>query len=409
MLMASAACGNAESEAADPNGDLSGTLNFPGFFWQDPGHDWLLEQTDRFGTEHPGVTFSDAYVPFPNYHQKMYTDMAAGQAPDIVVPYDPQIRQWARQGLLEPLDEYLEAEGVDVEELIKPQQLAVVDGHIYGLLWYTNPRVLVYNQKMLSDAGLEPPANVDELNAAIERLRDESNQQFGFATVTGSDSPDATYLDIMPIIAGFGGAFVREGKPTANSPETVAALSFIEDNLTGNLVPRSTTQASYREAFINGKVGMITIGPFIVNAAKAENPPVGEQLSSTRVPLPSESNIAVNVFLAVPKDAQNKSAAVRFLLDSLLPEVQVQAAEKINGIPATGEVPEDFLEQNPWFQAPLDAAQVAVSYAPDGAEDQMPQILNIVIDNYQAMLATDATAQEAADAMQQELEELLGT
>jgi multiple sugar transport system substrate-binding protein len=415
LLVTAAGCGGGggggggSQGKVDPNAAVSGTVNFPSFFWREPGHKWLLEQTKRFASVHQGAKVEGAFIPFSDYHKKVYTDMVSGQAPDLTEPYDPEIRQWAKAGLLEPLDDYLKDAGIDVNKLLKPQQIAIVDGRVYGLLWYSNPRVLVYNKKILDDAGLQPPANLEELNAAIGRLRDESKQQFGFATLTGSDSPNSTYLDIMPIIAGFGGAFVRDGKPTANSPETVAALRFIEDNVTKGLIPRSTTQQAYRDAFMQGKVGMIAIGPFMVNTTKETNPAVGATLSTRTVPLPASSNIAVNVFLAVPKKAKNKAGAIRFLLDSLDPQVQANAADQINGVPATGEVAPDFLAKNPWFQAPVDAAKTAVSYAPSGAEDKMPQVLKIVTDNYQAMLSTDVTAQQAADKMQQQLEQLVGS
>src|SRR5262249_32528187 len=202
---------------------------FPSHLWTDPGLGVAFNAAKaKLLADNSGLKFDAAEIPFTNYFQKEYTDMVSGRAPDMVVPYDPQLPQWVRQGLLEPLDSYLSAAGIDVTKATRTQQLASIGGHVYGVMVSSNPRGLGYNKTLLGQAGLRPPANRDELKAAIARLRDPAKQQFGFATLTGSDSPDATYLELMPIVAGFGGAFVRDGKPVADSPETVAALDFLK-------------------------------------------------------------------------------------------------------------------------------------------------------------------------------------
>jgi ABC-type glycerol-3-phosphate transport system substrate-binding protein len=402
LLGCSAGSGGTEPMSAEP----SGTLKFPSHFWAD-NTAWAIQLRDLFVKTYPAVTVDAAPIPFPDYHNKTYTDMAAGQAPDIVVPYDPQIGQWAREGLLEPLDTCLADNGIKTADLIPPQQVAQMNGKTYGLLYYSNPRVLVYNKQMFDKAGLTVPADVNALQTAIGKLRDPATQQFGFATVTGSESPAATYLDIMPIIAGFGGAFVTNGKATANSAQVVEALEFLRTNVANNTIPKGATQAGYRDAFIAGKVGSVAIGGFIVGTALTKNPAVGKVLDAAPLPFPSGKTIAVNVFLSIPAGARNKAAACKYIAMSLNPAIQEAAAAGVNGIPATGLVSEAFLQQSPFFRAVLDAAKVAVSYAPQGAEKHTAEVSQIVTDVYQEMLTTGLTARQAADKIQQKLDALL--
>jgi ABC-type glycerol-3-phosphate transport system substrate-binding protein len=273
----------------------------------------------------------------------------------------------------------------------------------------SNPRVLVYNKALLDQAGLRPPTNLEEFKAGIAHLRNPATQQYGFATVTGSDSPDATYLDLMPIVAGFGGAFVRDGKPTATSPGTVAALDFLKQQTAAGLIPKAMTQATYRDALIAGKVAMSAIGGFIIGQANTKNPSVGHNLQAIPLPLPTGATISVNVFLAIPKGAKHKDLAIKFIQAMLQPDVQAKVATAGVAVPFEAQyVPAELTQQRPWFQAVLDASKTAGSYAPQGAEEKTPQVTKIITDNYQALLTTNETAQQAAEKMQRELAQVLG-
>lgn len=362
---------------------------------------------DKFKKANPDISVTAAPVPFAEYHNKMYQDMASGQAPDVVTPYDPQIGQWAGEGLLEPLDECLASHHIDTASMVNAQKIAQIDGKTYGLLYYTNPRVLVYNKQLFEQAGVPAPKNLNEFKSAIAGATDKSKQQFGFGTVTGSESPAATYLEIMPVIAGFGGSFVTDGKASANSKETVEALSFLKELYVNGQIPQGQTQASYREAFTAGKVASAAIGGFIMGVARDKNPQVAKDLTAELLPLPSGKTVSVNVFLGIPSGAKNKKAACDYIALSLDPDLQKATAAQKTAIPATGEVDPAFLQQNPYFKAIVDADKVSVSYAPKGAEAHMAEVSKIITDAYQQMLTTSMTGEQAGAKIQSELEKLL--
>ncbi|MER9890116.1 extracellular solute-binding protein [Mesorhizobium sp. M0114] len=156
--------------------------------------------------------------------------------------------------LLEPLDKYVEAAGVSLDQLNSSHKAAVKDGHIYAITRDVNPNVLMINGQMLRDAGVSIPTNVDELLDAAEKLRNPAKQQFGFYSLSTSGPAQEAYLRTAPIIYGFGGAWFKEGQPTANSPETIAALKFIKKVYDENLVPRvnATDAQQTLQAILNG-------------------------------------------------------------------------------------------------------------------------------------------------------------
>ena len=354
------------------------------------------------------MTVDNASIPFPDYFAKTYSDMVSGQAPDVANAYDPQILQWAKQGLLTPLNSYLTAAGIDVSKMLPSEQLAVVNGQIYGVLHNSNPRVLVYNSDLLGQAQVTVPTNIGQLKTAMKALTKPSSQQYALGLVTGNDADDPTYLELMPYIVGFGGAFVTNGHATANSPEVVAALGFLKSAVADGQAPKGQTQNGYRQQLTAGKIAMAAIGTFIIGTAAGQNPSVGKVLKSTTLPLPSGRTIAVNTFLTIPKGAKHKDLAAKFIIQSLQAQYQQKIVEAA-AVPALPSlVPSGVAAANPNYQTLLQESKNAVSYAPSGAPGKLAQVEHIVTVNFQRLMTSGESAQDAADAMQSQLEALLG-
>jgi len=386
-------------------------VDFPSNYWGEAHHKPILEPMKaEFEAENPGIKIVGSTVPFAEYHDKIYAELMAGNPPDIVVPYDPQIRQYIEADLLEPLNPWLEEAGYNLDSFYPIARMAEKDGQIYAIVYGINPRVLMYNKVMFEKAGLNVPTNVEDFMKAIRTLRDPQKGQFGFATMAASGAASSTYLEIMPIIVGFGGSFVKDGRANATAPETIAALQFIKDLYDEQLIPIGQDFLVYRDMLCAGKVASLTIGGFIYGTCEAKNPEVASQLSAAPLPFPGGGTISVNTFWAIPRDAKDKDAAARFLMKLLEDKWQRLVPEHTIAIPARpGMVSDTFLRENPWFQALVDVADKAVSYAPGGAEQYAPEIMEIVVKHYQSMLFQNLPAEEAAKNMQTELEKYLAS
>jgi multiple sugar transport system substrate-binding protein len=405
VLATTAACSSSSGQSG------AGTLNFPSFVWNGAnGADGHIYDAVReaFQKDNPGVKVDNSSIPFANYFAKTYSDMVSGQAPDVANAYDPQILQWAKQGLLSPLNSYLSAAGIDVSKMLPSQQLAVVDGQIYGVLHNSNPRVLVYNSDAFSKAQATVPTNLDQMKAAMKAVTKPASQQYALGFVTGNDADDPTYLELMPYIAGFGGAFVTDGHASASSPEVVAALEFLKSAVSDGQAPKGQTQNAYRQQLAAGKITMSAIGMFIIGTATQQNPTVGKALRSTPLPLPSGRTIAVNTFLTIPKGAKHKDLAAKFIIQSLQAQYQQKIVEAaaVPALPAL--VPAGVAAANSNYQTLLEQSKTTVSYAPGGAPDKLAQVEHIVTVNFQKLMTTNESARDAADAMQSQLKALLG-
>lgn len=396
--------------ASDGSGDSdTSTLSVPSHLWETGADAEWMGMLEAITLEQfPDLEIDKPVVPFAEYHNQVYTQMAAGTAPDVVVPYDPQLDQWARQDLLEPLNPWLEEAGIDVDAMIAAQQVAEIDGQVYGLLGFTNPRMLVVNQGLYEQAGAELATTPEEWRASAEALTDAANGVYGAAFVTGGASPVDIYQYLMPIVAGFGGVFVDEGTPTATSPEVIEALEFLKGMYNDGLVPAGVGSAEIVDAYGANKIGSVVTGPFLVGVGKDTNPDNADDYTLTQIPF-ANPTVSVNVFLSMPKAAKNKDAAAAFILGAVDPDVVefVLTGKRVPpGVPV--EVPASLLEEAPYLADVVAAAETAVSYAPSGVEEHANEVMSIVGDEFQNMLVNGVSASDTAQAIQDQLVDLLG-
>jgi multiple sugar transport system substrate-binding protein len=250
----------------------------------------------------------------------------------------------------------------------------------------------------------------EEFYEALKALRIPEEQQFGYAIFSKPGAADVFYIEMSPITIGMGGGFFRDGKPRVTDPEFVEALAFYKRIYDEGLIPRGVDHSTYRQMFIQGKVAMYASGGFMVGATQGGNEETYAHLRTIELPFHDGRSFTLSSFLGIPKGAPNKEAAARFLMTMLEDHWQQRVVEIIKAYPARrGMVPETFIEENPWFAAFERAALTSGSYAPHGAEQYGPEIMRIIATHMEAMLFTGVSAEDTAEALQQELEEFMAS
>ncbi|MER9178299.1 sugar ABC transporter substrate-binding protein [Mesorhizobium sp. M0955] len=383
-------------------------VTYSAYYWGESAPaSYLAKAKAEFEKDNPGDTIKAISPPYEGFFDKQYTEVKAGSPSDIVSLFDPDMAAYLKQDLLEPLDEYVKAAGVSLDQLNPLNKNAMKDGHIYGITLEVNPRALMINEKLLRDAGVSIPATADEFLVAMGKLRNPAKQEFGFYSLSTSGTSQDAYLQTAPIIYGFGGGWFKEGRPTANSPETIAALKFIKKVYDDGLVPRVDSRTA-QQMFIDGKIAMFIVGPFLAGMAAEQNQTTYENIAAATLPLPGKRTTSVSVFIGVPKGAKNKDAAGRLITTLLKPEMQKTVAEIGKVIPAVrGSISDEFLNQNPWFKAYVEAAGHAVSFAPEGVEEYGPEIYNIIGPAIEDILFNNADVEQTANHLQAELEKFV--
>ncbi len=384
---------------------VAADINYPTFQWTEPTYGaFLKELKAEYEKQNPGSTVKDTFIPFASFADQMFVDISSGNPPDVLTAFDPDFKRYIEAGLLEPLNDYLEAAGIKLDDFIAPEQLAVKDGKIYGIPFASNPRALFINKAMLDAAGLGIPKSPEEFEAIIQALRDPKQQKFGLALSAYSGAPSQQYLEYAPIIASFGGKFFTKGQPTADTPEMVKALTFYRDVVKKNLVPKGAKFEVFRPMFVNGKIAMYAAGPFMAAVTQAGSKDTYKNLVTEPLPLGPGKPITVTSFLAIPKGSKNKEETAKLLMMLLQKNWQERLVQLASVIPGRkGMVPADYLKENPWFATFNDLSNTAVSYAPEGVEQYGSDIISLIGKRIEAMLFGSASPEETTKAIQKDL------
>ncbi len=169
------------------------------------------------------VEFQGAYG---ELRDKLTAAAAAGGSalPDVVMISDVMMPVFARNGVLEPLDDMMKsANGIDISDYVGVVERGRVDGKLFQLPLGVSTPIFYYNQDAVKKAGLDgPPKTWDELfDVYIPKLTVKEGGKtsvYGFAFLANADwwwqqsypwmyggklSDDKynTYFDTEPVIA----------------------------------------------------------------------------------------------------------------------------------------------------------------------------------------------------------------
>ncbi|MBF4613002.1 sugar ABC transporter substrate-binding protein [Curtobacterium sp. VKM Ac-1376] len=237
------------------------------------------EYLDKCGAEND-VTIKRSLVPGASLIQKVLQQASSKTLPDVLMLDNPDLQQIAETGALSPLSDYdISTDGYAKGVL----QAGTYEDKVYGLAPTVNTIALVYNKKVLSDAGVTPPKTWDELEAAAAKLTE--GDQYGFA-VDANATYEGTW-QFLPFMWSNGG----DEKDIA-TPETEEALSLWKNLVDDGSMSKSVvnwTQADVNDQFMAGKAAMMINGPWQIPGLKESKVDYG----IAQIPVQSASDTAV--------------------------------------------------------------------------------------------------------------------
>lgn len=243
---------------------------------------------ENFLPDHPDTDFKFTRVP-DEWEQKFKTAAAGGTLPDIFAVDGINLPTFASRGLCAELDEAVVPK--TVLDDFYPSALAEMQwrGKTYATTIETNSQALRVNMDKVAEAGVELPANWDEMITAGQALTVDAAgkhpneadfnwdavQQWGFETwcCLGEGS---TWM-ILPWIWMNGGDVYEEStkKVTIADAPAVKGIQFLKDLVhTYKIWPRSgVAQAGPEGTFYGQVVIMSATGAFDLANLTVSNPP----------------------------------------------------------------------------------------------------------------------------------------
>ncbi|MFK0096630.1 MULTISPECIES: ABC transporter substrate-binding protein [unclassified Streptomyces] len=234
-----------------------------------------------FEATHPGIKVDVTVLPWTDIDRDVAKMVKDGKAPDIA-----QIgayADYAKAGKLYSADEMLSipTQANFLPKLIDAGQVNRIQ---YGLPFVASTRLLFYNKKLFSQAGLNAPRTWSDIASDAAALK-QRGVSYPFALPLGPEESQAETL--MWMLSG-GGAYTDEvGSYDIASEQNVKTFDWLKSNLVdkglvGPVAPGKLNRAKAFEEFSKGKVGMLNGHPTLMEEAQKQGVSVG------MVPLPGE-------------------------------------------------------------------------------------------------------------------------
>lgn len=276
-LLALTACGSSPESSAPaaagpysaPAKDVTATISVSN--WGDPGDKAVYDGVaERFKEKYPNVTVKNNFTPittWTEYVNKLVTQAAAGQAPDVINIATEGVELGLTNELFAPLDGFLknDPDAKALREDIDPKLLEGFskDGSTYLMPNTFNTMVIYYNTKMFEAAGIERPSDDwtwDEFLEISKKLTTGSgaDKVYGFAMPYYS-------FGITPWLYSNGTSMMSDDLQTAQltDPKVQETAGWVRDLVTKHGVAPQPKGSDPYQLFPAGKAAMTGAGHFV--------------------------------------------------------------------------------------------------------------------------------------------------
>lgn len=398
-----------EGKGAVPEPTSPVTVSFSSWVGSDPT---MKKLAADFHAEHPMITIDFQDVPAEQASQKLTTQLAGGDPPDVAYINASDTSDFASREALVNLDSYISrSDIVKADDYVDAFKTFVTyNDSMYGLPFDGESTGLFYRTDLFEAAGIDgPPTTWDEFLADAQKLTDPAKKQYGYEVF----APEAAYYWYPWLYQAGGDLLDADGNILFNSPEAQEAAEFYV-NLAQYSPPDQLNSNSYdgRTAFAQGQVGMYMAGAWFAGTMASEFPQIDGKWAAA--PLPSgtagcKTTIAGDslVMFAATKNAD---AAWKWLEYLSKPEnLATWTYKSDNGTllpPLTSllESP-DLIETKPVLEgfAKLMSCGVASSVS----NPKFPRVEQVLNDELGKAMYGEQTAQQALENAASQGEEIL--
>ena len=372
-----------------------------------PENDMLTKTLiPEFEQQHPNITVDAVPYPYDGFRQALLTALAGGSGPDLArldIIWTPE---FAAQGVLSQLDTTM-SDFQTFADATFPGSLSTnaYQGHYYGLPLDTNTRILIYNQDMLTKAGIDgAPATIDDVSADCAKVTalGEGNYLFSDGGTSG--------WNVLPWIWSFGGditdATYSKATGYLNGPKTVAAYEFLAKMVTSGCFSDGFIGSGIDTwgGYFGGTIASMLEGPWLYPTAASQYPDF--KVNAALMPAGEGGSISVvgGEDIVMFNTTAKQDAALEFLRFTQSQDYQLQMSTVGQLTVQPGLLSNDYFKNHPYYPLFLEQLKTARARTPVPQWNAMEQILT---DAGQTILRGDSSAQDALDAAAQQIDALL--
>jgi arabinogalactan oligomer/maltooligosaccharide transport system substrate-binding protein len=401
LALAVAACGGgdsgttaapAQSAVADPL-KISGEVTWWDTVRPDSEGPTFQALIKDFQAKYPNIKVKYVNVPSDQAQNQFQTAAQAGTgAPDVIRSEVAWTSQFASLGYLQPLDGSRAVEN-EADFLPGPLSSTKYNGKTYAVPQVTDTLALIYNKRLLNEAGHEKaPTTVEELKQTALDVKSKTGAS-GLAL-----NVDSYFL--LPFMYGEGGDLldVQNKKITVNSPANVKAMATVADLVTSGAAPKPAIQDSYANAMTalkDGKTAMIYNGPWALSEIY-QGKEFKDKANLGIAPVPAGSVKAGAPTggwnLAIYAGSANLDASYEFVRFMSTAESQAKVAKEISLLPtrpSAYDKPEVQANEAVSVFKPIMETATARPWIPEGG-----QLFQPLLEGYQSLVGGQTTPED---------------
>ncbi|MGP4108124.1 ABC transporter substrate-binding protein [Virgibacillus sp. L01] len=213
-----------------------------GFYSSGSADEKMNEIIDQFEEEHPDIKVKTQNAPYQQFFQKLDTQIAGGNAPDVWLSDGVFVQKYAERGAAKDLTDLIEKD-LDKEEYFGLDFNKGSEGKYWAVPQGIQIASLFYNKDMFDKAGVDYPDDTwtwEDLKEAGAKLT--LDRKGNNANETGFESSSInqyglTFFNItegwMTVLKSHGGGVLGEDLKNSivDSPENKEAVEYIVDGM----------------------------------------------------------------------------------------------------------------------------------------------------------------------------------
>jgi multiple sugar transport system substrate-binding protein len=374
---------------------------------------WGLGREGEVAPEMLPANVTSQQIPWTAAHEKILTAFVGNSSPDIGQVGNTWIPELSAIGAIEPLDEYMKDSRIVSAADYFPGiwDTNVVDGHVWGIPWYVDTRLLFYRRDLLEAVGFkEAPRTWSEWMEAMRRLEERAGPK-GFAVLLPTD-------EWQPPIA----MALQKGAPLLRDHDRWAAFreprfraaydAYLRIYRRGfaSVVPNSQVGNLYQQ-FAEGAFAMYITGPWNLGEMRSRLPPEMQDKWAT-APLPAPdgapwpgASVAGGASLVLFRSSPRKAEAWKVIEHLSRPDQQVRLFQLTGDLPArksAWSTPE--LAKDPQARAFWQQLQ---NVKPTPKVPEWEQIATLFYEHSETAIRGRATTDQALAALERDVNRLL--
>ena len=333
LAMSTGAVSATTEPSGGAGGEVSGELFAYGFSYE-TGDDIAQNRVNVFTEAYPDVDIS--FSESGTEAQGLFAALASDDPPDVVYLPRNEAGSYIARGVLEPLDDCVEQQGIDLTNYYDAGLAqGTVDGSLYTMPEFFNTRVWILNNHVFEEAGIDP-ATVDLSDwEALIALNEE---------LTTTDGDQVTRIGLDPKLPEFlplwswanGAPMISEDGLTAqlDDPGVIETLEltarFLEPY--GGFTEYQDFKSTFdvfgaENPFVTDQIGGTLWEQWYLNVLAETSPDVDITVRAFETPDGEPITWSDGNSWAIPTSSPNPEAACAFIATMTATDTWVQAAQ----------------------------------------------------------------------------------